>query len=186
MLKLLFLIAVGAIYRLVDHPVNFVPLGALALYAGASFPRRWAWIVPVAAMGLSDLVIDYSTGRPFSDPSRWLIYGTFACTTLMGPLARRPKVGPWLLPALSVSASLLFFLTSNFGAWLVPELNYPRNLFGLISCYIAGIPYIHHTILADLAGTALFFGLEASLERARNLLFNRSTAPAPVEVPPAA
>ena len=53
----LFLIAVGAIYRLVPHPVNAVPMGALALFAGASLPRRWAWIVPVAAMGLSDLVL---------------------------------------------------------------------------------------------------------------------------------
>ena len=128
MRKALFLIAIGAIYRLVPHPWNLVPMGALALYAGASLPRRWAWIVPVAAMGLSDLVLDYAIGRPLSDPSRWIIYASFALTTLMGPLARRPKVGPWLLPVLSLSASALFFLTSNFGAWLVPEMNYPRNL----------------------------------------------------------
>ena len=50
MLKVLSLIAVGAIYRLVPHPVNAVPMGALALFAGATLSRRWAWIVPVAAM----------------------------------------------------------------------------------------------------------------------------------------
>src|SRR5208282_2149982 len=116
MRKALFLIAIGAIYRLVPHPWNLVPIGALSLYAGASLPRRWAWAVPVAAMGLSDLVIDYAIGRPFLDLSRWIIYASFALTTLMGPLARRPKVGPWLLPVLSLSASALFFLTSNFGA----------------------------------------------------------------------
>ncbi|MGZ3316604.1 MAG: DUF6580 family putative transport protein [Isosphaeraceae bacterium] len=66
MRKALFLIAIGAIYRLVPHPWNLVPMGALSLYAGASLPRRWAWAVPVAAMGLSDLVIDYAIGRPFS------------------------------------------------------------------------------------------------------------------------
>ena len=137
MRKALFLIAIGAIYRLVPHPWNLVPMGALSLYAGASLPRRWAWAVPVAAMGLSDLVIDNAIGRPFLDPSRWIIYASFALTTLMGPLARRPKVGPWLLPVLSLSASALFFLTSNFGAWLVPEMNYPRNLAGLLACYVA-------------------------------------------------
>ena len=181
MLKFLFLIALGAMYRLAPHPVNFVPMGALALYAGASLPRRWAWIVPLAAMGLSDLFIDYSIGRPLSDPSRWLIYGCFALTTLMGPLARRPKVGPWLLPALSVSASALFFLVSNFGAWLIPEMNYPRTLGGLTACYIAGIPYIHYTILSDLAGTAAFFGLDAMVERARRLLPARVSSAQAVE-----
>ena len=186
MRKALFLIAIGAIYRLVPHPWNLVPMGALSLYAGASLPRRWAWAVPVAAMGLSDLMIDYAIGRPFLDPSRWIIYASFALTTLMGPLARRPKVGPWLLPVLSLSASALFFLTSNFGAWLVPEMNYPRNLAGLLTCYVAAIPFIHQTILADLAGTAVLFGLDAILERANRLLPARGASLQPAESPPAA
>ena len=42
MRKAFFLIAIGAIYRLVPHPWNLVPMGALSLYAGASLPRRWA------------------------------------------------------------------------------------------------------------------------------------------------
>jgi hypothetical protein len=167
LLKALSLIALGATYRLVPHPWNAVPMGGLSLYAGASLPRKWAWTVPLAAMGLSDFVLDYAAGRPFLDVSRWLIYATFAAVTLMGPLARRPKVGPWLLPALSLSASLLFFLTSNFGAWLVPELNYPRTLSGLLACYAAAIPFLDKTILADLLGTAVLFGLGAAFERAR-------------------
>jgi hypothetical protein len=167
MRKALSLIAMGAVYRLVPHPVNFVPMGALSLYAGANISRRWAWIVPVAAMGLSDLAIDSVTGRPLMDVSRWLIYATFALTTLLGPLARRPKVGPWLLPALSLFASALFFLTSNFGAWLVPEMNYPKTLGGLFACYVAGLPFVGRTILADLTGTAVLFGLGSLFERAR-------------------
>jgi hypothetical protein len=170
MLKILSLIALGAIYRLVPHPVNAVPMGALALFAGASLPRRWAWVVPVAAMGLSDLVLDSFYGRALLDPTRWLIYGTYAATTLMGPLANRAKVGPWLLPALSVGASLLFFLTSNFGAWLIPEMNYPRNLAGLFASYVAGLAYIDRTILADLIGTGVLFGLSAAFVRAKTNL----------------
>jgi hypothetical protein len=167
MLKVLSLIALGAIYRLVPHPVNAVPMGALALYAGASLSRRWAWIVPVAAMALSDMVLDSYYGRALFDPSRFLIYATYAATTLMGPMANRPKVGPWLLPALSLAASVLFFLTSNFGAWLIPEMNYPRNLAGLFACYVAGLAYIDRTILADLIGTGILFGLGAAVVRAK-------------------
>ena len=186
MRKALFLIAIGAIYRLVPHPWNLVPMGALSLYAGASLPRRWAWAVPVAAMGLSDLVIDYAIGRPFSDPSRWLIYGSFALTTLMGPLANRPKAGPWLLPGLSLAASVLFFLASNFGAWLMLDMLYPRSMAGLLACYAAGIDGFDKTILADLAATAVLFGLGAILERARRLVPARESSLQPIDSSPAA
>jgi hypothetical protein len=183
MLKVLSLIALGAIYRLVPHPVNAVPMGALALFAGASLPRRWAWIVPVAAMGISDLIIDSAIGRPLLDTSRWLVYGSFAATTLLGPLAKRPKLGPLLLPALSLSASTLFFLTSNFAwAWWAKDSIYPHSFSGIVACYAAALPFFDKTILADLIGTAVLFGLGSVLERARFLIFPPRPALQPVEV----
>jgi len=161
MRKALFLIALGAIYRLLPHPWNAVPMGALAVYAGASFPLRWAWVVPVAAMGISDFVLDYAVGLPFLAMYRWVNYAAFALITCLGPLARRPRIGPLMLPGLSLAASGIFFLVSNFGAWLSPELGYPRTLGGLTACYIAAIPFLDETVIADLAGTALFFGMDA-------------------------
>ncbi len=189
MRKALFLTALGAILcRLVPHPPNAVPMGALALYAGACLPRRWAWLVPVAVMGLTDFVIDSALGRPFLDVSRWIIYATVGLTTLIGPLVRRPKVGPWLLPALSLSASAIFFITTNFGAWLSLEMNYPRTLTGLIAAYTAGIPFFQNTVLADLAGTAVLFGLGSLLERAARFLpgFQPELEPVEVETRPVA
>ena len=56
---------------------------------------------------------------------------------------------------------------------------------GLLSCYVAAIPFIHQTILADLAGTAVLFGSEAILERAYRLLPARGASLHP-ENPPAA
>jgi hypothetical protein len=185
MYQALFLIVIGAVYRLVPHPWNLVPMGALALYAGARLPRRLAWIVPVAAMGLSDLVIDYATGRPLNDPSRWLTYASFALITLIGPLANRRKFGPLLLPVLSLAASALFFLFSNFGAWLALDTLYPRSLDGLLACYAAGMSGFDRTILADLAGTAVLFGLGAILERAVRLLVPpREPSLHPIDTPP--
>jgi hypothetical protein len=156
-------------------------MGALALYAGASLPRRWAWIVPVAAMGLSDLVLDYATGRSFFDVTRWLIYATFAGVTLLGPLANRAKTGPFLLPVLSLGASVMFFLSSNFGAWWMLEAEYPRTALGLLAAYVAGIPFFHQTVLADLAGTAVLFGLGAVLSRARLQVFPDRSTPKPLD-----
>src|SRR5262245_56428806 len=49
-------ILAAALARLVPHPPNFAPIGAMALLAGACFAdRRLASAVPLAAMFLSDL-----------------------------------------------------------------------------------------------------------------------------------
>ena len=44
------------------------------------------------------------------------------------------------------------------------------TLAGLLECYSLGIPFFGRTILADLAGTALLFGLGPLVERAVNPL----------------
>lgn len=145
------------------HGWNFVPMGALALYAGSRLPRRWAWVVPVAAMALSDLMLDYGTQRP--ELTRWVIYATFAATTFLGPIANRPQFGSWLLPILSVSASTLFWVTSDLATW-AEGLLYPQTLAGLAACFVAAIPFYPNTVLADLLGTAVLFGLGPLVERA--------------------
>ena len=144
---------------------NFVPMGAMALYAGSRLPRRWAWLVPVAAMGLSDLLLDFGTGRPLFEPSRWMIYATFAATTLLGPISNRARSGPWLLPVLSLSASLLFFLASNLGVWIEGRM-YPMTVAGLAECYTLALPFFRSTVIADLLGTCVLFGPVTLIERA--------------------
>jgi hypothetical protein len=166
MLTAVTLIVLAIVFRFLSpalHIWNFVPMGAVALYAGARLPRRWAWVVPVAGMALSDLVLDYGTQRP--ELTRWIIYLTFAATTLIGPIANRPKVGRWLLPVLSLSASMLFFVTSNLATW-AEGLNYPLTFAGLVECFVLAIPFYKNTFLADLLGTALLFGLGPVVERA--------------------
>lgn len=167
------------------HGWNFVPMGALALYAGSRLPRRWAWIVPVAAMALSDFVLDYGTQRP--ELARWVIYATFAITTLAGPIANRPRLGTWLLPILSVGASTLFFITSNLATW-AEGLLYPLTLPGLVACFVAAIPFYPNTIAADLLGTALLFSLGPVVEGSVGWVSSRGTSAAeelgPVEQRP--
>jgi hypothetical protein len=141
---------------------HFVPMGAIALYAGARLPRRWAWMVPVAGMVLSDCLLDFGKHRPIFEMTRWMIYASYAIATLLGPVANRPKSGRWLLPILSLLASALFFLASNFGVW-AEGLYYPLTLSGLGECYLAGLLFIgfRWTIMSDLLGTALLFGVGA-------------------------
>ena len=143
---------------------NFVPMGAVAIYAGARLPRRWAWLVPVSAMILSDLVLDYGSSRSIFVTWRWVSYATFGALALLGPLARSQRLGPWRYPALALAASTLFYLTSNFSVWTSGEM-YPLTLDGLLACYYAGIPFFGRTILADLAGMAVLFGLDPVIQK---------------------
>ena len=57
---LILMIAVPASLRLVDMGWNAIPMGAVALFAGATFRNRWlALAVPVCAMLISDLALGW-------------------------------------------------------------------------------------------------------------------------------
>jgi hypothetical protein len=152
------------------HLWNLVPVGAVALYAGARLPRRWAWAIPVAAIVLSDLVLDYGSNRPVFEPTRWTIYATLAATAGLGLIARSPKMRAWMLPGLSLLGSTLFFVTTNFATWAEGQL-YPLTMAGLVDCYIKAIPFHQNTILAELVGTCVLFSLGPIVERAAARLF---------------
>ena len=180
MLTSFFLVVLVVVGRLVEHSWNFVPVGAVALYAGARLPRRWAWAVPIVGMILSDLVIDWGQAdRPALSVSRLTIYGTFAAIALLGLLARRARgwSAPASLAALSVAGSGLFFLTTNFAEWAAGPLTlYPMTLAGLEACYVAAIPFFGKTLGADLLGTGLLFGADALVRHVA--AGRRSTKPA--------
>src|SRR6516165_4918621 len=53
------LIAIGAVLRVVPHPWNFAPIGAMALFGGAVLPRGVGIAVPLAALALSDAVLGF-------------------------------------------------------------------------------------------------------------------------------
>jgi vitamin B12 transporter len=162
------LVLLGALSRLIPHPPNFVALGALALYAGARLPNKWAIEVPLLALALSDLVLDAGTGRAVISGMRLTIYATFAVIVLAGRLART-QAGPRRLAGLAAGASSLFFVTSNFAEWIVDPL-YPKTAAGLALCYAAAIPFFWNTLAADLLGTAVLFGLDALARRQRAAL----------------
>jgi len=184
MLKAIALVAIAVFLRIRPHDWNLVPMGAIALYAGARLPLRWAWAVPISALMISDMLMDFGLGGSFFATnqaaeyhiySRIAVYGTFALSTLMGPLANRAKIGPALLPALSLAASGLLFLTSNFAVWAEGQL-YPMNLSGLVACYVAAVPFFDKTLVADLIGTAVLFSVGALLHQACTLVTARRYA----------
>ena len=158
------LIVFGTLCRLVPHPPNLSPFGALSVYAGARLPRQWAWAVPVVTMALSDSILEFGTGRSTFSPVRGTIYATYAATALLASRALRGRTSPWTLPVWSLAASTLFFLTSNLAVWASGGM-FPSTAAGLVACYVAALPFFGNTVVADLAGTAAFFGLGALVRR---------------------
>ena len=54
---------------------------------------------------------------------------------------------------------------NSYFAWLYPSSLYPHTLAGIVTSYVAGIPFFGRTLASDLTYTAVFFGLHAWLSR---------------------
>jgi hypothetical protein len=157
-LTLLTAILAAAALRLVPHPPNFTPIGAMALFSGAYLGRRGAvaLVAPLGALFLSDLVLGFYRGMP-------TVYFSVALIVIIGWMALR-RVSPIRVGGASIASSVLFFVLTNFGMWLSSGF-YPRTLAGLEACYIAAIPFFQNTVAGDLFYAAVLFGGFALLER---------------------
>ena len=167
-LVLAVMILLAALSRLLPHPPNFSPVEAIALFGGAFFASRaWALLVPLAAMLVSDLVLAGVLGSSYAGyiggVSFWSVYACIALSTVLG-FGLRGKVGGPRLLGYSLAGSVLFFVATNFGAWLASPF-YPQTAAGLGAAYVAGIPFFQWTVLGTLAYAAILFGGFALLRR---------------------
>ena len=164
------LVLAAALFRLVPHPWNFTPVGALALFAGATLRSRIAAVlVPLAAMFVSDAAIGFHSAMP-------VVYGSLALSVCIGMLIRNRRRSPAAVGAAALASSTLFFLTTNFWVWAAGHL-YAKTLAGLVACYIAAIPFYGNDLAAQLLYSALLFGAFAWAER-RFAMFDERWQPA--------
>jgi hypothetical protein len=167
-LALAGLILLAALSRLLPHPPNVSPVEAVALFGGAYFARRGlALAVPLVAMFLSDLALGLINGGIYLDyflsAGFALVYLCIALSTLMG-FGLRGRVGIGRVAGYSVLGSILFFVVTNFGAWLGSPA-YPQSGAGLMAAYAAGVPFFQNTLLGTLFYSGALFGSFAWLQR---------------------
>jgi len=161
--RAIFIISVilaGALFRFIPHWPNFTPIAAMALFGGTYLGKKYlAFIVPFAAMVLSDLVLGFHSYMA-------AVYIAFGLTVMIGFILRgRTNVRNVL--AASLTSSVLFYLITNFAAWLASPI-YPPTFTGLMESYIAGLAFFNNGayglsfFLNEVAGglfyNALFFG----------------------------
>ncbi len=168
---LVAIVVLAAMARFIPHPFNFTPIAAIALFGGAYFTKRWqALFVPMAAMLLSDTILEITTGWGFHS-GMVIVYAAFTLVSVVGMVMLK-NVNPARVVSSSLISSLIFFLITNF-AFLYPESavadqslgTYPHNFSGIVSSYIAGLPFLKNQILGDLFFSGLLFGGFALLQR---------------------
>lgn len=144
----LLLIVLALLARLLPHPPNVAPITAIALFGGNRFDNKWlAFGLPLLCMGLSDLFLGFSSISIF-------VYLSFMLISLIGMNSKR------ISNKVIFSSSLLFFLITNFGVFL---LGYPHTIEGLISCYVLALPFFVNTIIGDFLFTySLKYGFEGA------------------------
>lgn len=148
----------AAAARLLPHPPNFAPIGAMALFGGAYFGRSWlAFAFPFAALIISDVLLGFYSHME-------IVYASFALVVMLGQLSLSHK-SPMRVGVAAVASSVLFFIITNFGEWLYSGI-YGHTLDGLMTCYAAAIPFFQNTLAGDLFYSTLLFGSFALLERA--------------------
>ncbi len=151
-LILLAIIVFAALMRFLPHPPNFVPIAAIAMFAGAYFgDKRLAYLLPISIMIVTDLVIGFHN-------TMWVVYASFLAMVWIGTLVGK-RVGFASVTAGALSGSILFYLTTNFAVWAMGSgLFYPKTFEGLLMSYTAAIPFFHYSLAGDLFYTAILFG----------------------------
>jgi hypothetical protein len=159
----------GALVRLVPHSWNLSPSYAAELYAGA---RLRAWQAFGLALGMrfvTDIIIYWTPFRGQEDSAAYYVtimpwvYLSIALNVLLGRLVKNTEA-PWKIGGVTLLASVQFFLVSNFGSWIGTP-TYPKNLAGLIECYVAGLAWFSPSLISYIVFVPVLFGAHALLTR---------------------
>ena len=156
---------------------NFAPLMALTYCAAVYFQDRRMWLVPFAALLVSDLYLDYHYATAFHETWRWpsmaIRLVCFALALPVGRLVARHK--SWLnLLSGSLAGAIFFYLATNTDAWL-RDPYYVKTAAGWWQAMTIGRPefpptllFFRNTLVSDLLFTGVFaLAMEYAALRAR-------------------
>lgn len=150
-LAIAFVIA-GAILRFVPHFPNFAPITAMALFGGVYLGKKYALIVPLMAMLVSDLFIGFYDIKLMTG-----VYISFLLVGLIGLFIKKYKNIGTIIGG-TILSSVLFFLITNFAVWAFYDW-YPHTLSGLTQCFTMAIPFFRGTLMGDLFYVTILFGI---------------------------
>ncbi len=163
----ILLVFIAAIYRIIPgRAYGFAPQWAMAVFAGAVIKnKKWALIMPVLSMFLSDLLyqglyMGGLTDMPGFYDGQWQNYILFSLLVFIGFAIR--KLNVINITAASLASPTVYFLLSNFIVWSgwdgTRGLGRPKTWDGLLMCYADGLPFYLNSLIATLVFSAILFG----------------------------
>ena len=108
LILILGLAILGVLMRLMPHPANFSPLIAISLFAGYYLPRKWAIILPMGIMFLTDMFLGF-----YELPIMLTVYGCFLMSVFIGKY-------------LKSRGNALTILTSTIAEGGIPNVSCPK------------------------------------------------------------
>ena len=153
----LLMIAVAAAVRIVPHPWNFTPIGAMALFSGAVLrDRRLAFLFPLVALFAGDIFVGIHK-------LMFVVYASFAVNIAIGLWLRDHRTISRISTA-TLAGAVQFFFVTNFAVWVYFD-TFPKTLAGLGTCYLTALPLFWNTLAGDVLYATLLFGGYALAER---------------------
>jgi hypothetical protein len=142
---------------------NFAPLAAIALCGAVYFPPKLKFTVPLGALFVSDLFLNYYYHASLVQTEMIGHYLGLALVGLLGLALQNRASFKTLLPA-SIAGSTIFYLVTNTASWL-SDPGYAKSFAGLIQALTVGLPqysatptwmFFRNTLLSDLFFTVVF------------------------------
>ena len=168
-LVFIILIVIASLYRVWDgRPFGFAPQIAMALFAGSVIKdKKLSFLVPILSMLISDILYQVLYLQGLTDmkgfySGQWINYLLFAAVTVIGFFINKNKIGHIIMG--SLAGAVFYFISSNFLNWAGGGLDinnqpYPKTFDGLLSCYVAALPFFRGSLWATLFFNGIFFGV---------------------------
>ena len=177
-LILIGIIFIASLSRLIPHIPNFSPLGAISLFGAAFFKEKWkAILVPISATWVSDLFINNIIYSHYNLNFVWFYQGfhwvilSYIFIIFLGRFLLKNSLSIFRLGLGALFSGVIFFIISNFGVWMSGVM-YSKDFAGMISCYLAGIPFFKGTILGNFFYVPVLFGTYYLLQKRFKILRN--------------
>jgi len=166
--SVVLLIVIASLYRIIPgRPLGFAPQIAMALFGGSVIKdRKLSFLLPFLSMFFSDILFEILYQNNLSAYGGFyhgqiINYIFFAAITFIGFAIKKENV--LHIFAGSIAGATAYFLLSNFSVWIgggldISNMPYPKNISGLISCFIAAIPFYKGSLLATFVFNTVLFG----------------------------
>jgi hypothetical protein len=169
---LVIMIAVVGMTRIIinsNHDIgaiaNFSPIGAMAVFGGATFNRTWkAFAFPLLALFVSDLILHitvYSNTHGILYGGWYWVYGAFALMTLAGRLImKRITTGRFLISV--IACVFIHWIITDLGVWLGSK-TFSQDVSGYLNCLAVAIPFEIRFLIGTLIYGMILFGIFSKL-----------------------